>query len=123
VNEAISFQFNGIVHTGTACVLNYFPDQDMSYLEAGGEDWELSLEFPGNGAGTFGDDVTAGSLVFAPLSAFQSGEITITVSSFGGVGNAVTGTFSGTLVNHLDAADTRQITEGTFTAVRSLDVR
>lgn len=125
VTTTLSFKLDDVDHSTEICIGNFFPDEDMTSITAGdGTSWTLVLEFPDDGPGSFDETGMTGSLVIAPsLTALEFQDVSLTVSAYGGVGDEITGTFSGTLVNIADDDDVRAVTEGVFTAERHIDVR
>ncbi len=124
VNEQIAFTFDGTQYTGDLCMANYMVGDDATSLTTGdGDSWALLIDFPGSSTGSFNaaDGVYA-MLTLAP-HLYQSEEFVIAVTAYGGIGAAVTGTFSGTLVHIADENDVKQITNGTFTAERLSNVQ
>jgi len=125
VTTTLSFKLDDVDYSTEICIGNFFPDEDLTSITAGdGSTWTLTLEFPDDGTGTFDETAMTGSLVIAPtLTSLEFQDVAMTVSAYGGVGDEITGTFSGTLVNIADDDDVRAVTEGVFTAERHIDVR
>ncbi|MBM3316645.1 MAG: hypothetical protein FJY75_02225 [Candidatus Eisenbacteria bacterium] len=124
VDAQITFTLDGTQRTSDICLANYMVDEVLTSITSGdGMSWTLLFEFPGSGTGSFS---TAGgataSLTLAPYW-YEAETFTVTVSAYGGIGGAVKGTFSGTLVNIADDDDRKQVTNGTFTAERLPNVR
>ncbi len=116
--------FDGKQYSGTTCIANSFPDGNSTSITSGADEgeWTLMLEIPGTATGVF--DKKAGatcSFVNPPFNMYNSEAVTITVTAYGKIGNAVEGTFSGMLVNQLDSTR-KSITDGTFKAHRHLNV-
>ena len=120
----VSFMFDGKQHSGTTCIANSFPGENSTSITSGADEgeWTLMLEIPGTAAGTFDEKAGATcSFVKPPFHMYDSESVTITVSSYGEVGSAVEGTFSGMLVHQMDSTR-KPIEDGTFTAQRHLNV-
>lgn len=120
----VSFMFDGNQHSGTTCIANSFLGENSTSITSGADagEWTLMLEIPGTGAGAFDENAGATcSFIKPPFSVYDSETVSITVSTYGEVGGSVEGTFSGVLVNQLDSTR-KSITDGTFTALRHLDV-
>jgi hypothetical protein len=83
----------------------------------------LNLRFPGNKVGTFTCGANAG-IDYTPAAgttyiAGAGGDCTITVTSYGAVGEAITGTFSATPKS---GAASLKLTQGGFNVVRRSDL-
>lgn len=80
----------------------------------------ISLRFPGNKTGTFTCSVTKTGIDYTPVFgttyiAGAGGDCTITVTSYGAVGESIAGTFSGTVKS---GANSVTLTEGGFNVIR-----
>ena len=121
----ISFMFDGKHYSGTTCIANSFPGESSTSITGGGDEseWTLMLEIPSTATGQFDEDAGATcSFIKPPFNNYDSEALTIAVSAYGKVGGVVEGTFSGMLINQLDATR-KPITEGIFTAQRHLNVK
>ena len=120
----VAFTFDGQQYSGTTCIANSFPGEKSTSITSGADEgeWTLMLEIPGTAAGTFDEKAGATcSFVKPPFHMYDSESVTITVSSYGEVGSAVEGTFSGMLVHQMDSTR-KPIEDGAFTAQRHLNV-
>ncbi len=124
VDGHMSFTFDETQYTSTICLAHYFIGENRTSITSGDtENWALTIEFPGNSTGSFDEgDGTSAMLILPPVSMYGAEEIAVTVSAYGGIGGAITGTFSGTLVHIEDEEDVKQITNGTFTAARGINI-
>jgi len=120
----LSFTFDGTQYAAEACMAIFFGNVDETSVSQQGEDgeWVIELLFHGNTAGSFSGQSVTVNLNFVEFGRYRDHEFTIEVTSYGDVGGAITGTFSGTVVSAVDEEDIREITEGVFTAVRLPDV-
>jgi len=124
VKGQITFTFDGTKYSSTNCLAHYMVSDTETSITAGdGETWTLTLEFPGKSKGSFSKKKGASAgFVLPPLNQYNAKEFKFTVSAYGGIGGAIKGTFSGTMVNNVDKNDVKQITNGTFTAKRGADI-
>lgn len=116
--------FSNRVITLSTAVARYDAGEDETAIAAGGisgtDSLTCSVVFRGNRTGTFSWSspdygfavaFSSGNRVYFPTSG------STTVSAYGAVGSAVSGTFSGT-VTHLGTTETVTVSNGQFSATR-----
>jgi hypothetical protein len=114
-------------------VANYQVDEDLTVVQTGGPgDYKFVLAIPGNRTGNWSITsryLSLSVLRYSDVAVFTASAdnddagatLQVRITSYGSVGNNVTGTFSGTVINPLTGA-TLVITDGEFTAGRIADI-
>lgn len=123
--ESFTFTSDGSpVDLSSTTTADYTVGTTKSKVAASSGGDSMAIDFNGNSAG--GPWTQANGVVIGYLDggeAFSSGapggSCTLTVTSYGAVGEKIVGTFSGTLVS--GAMNTRTITSGQFSVTRSAD--
>ncbi len=115
----ISFKVDGKLYSAPNFFVTYDPSDNRTGFTGGldGEEgWNLSFGFTGQGLGTY---TASGSLIYQTLRTFNTDDLNVGITSYGGIREHIEGTFSGTLTSISDPAKKKVITDGRFSAWRT----